>query len=145
MRLFIKLLSGCVLCSSVSVFAEEDTRSLVNMPPMMQQHMLNNMRSHLNTLNRIQQALADKAFDTAAELAEQNLGISSLNSHGASHMAAYLPAPMQAMGTQMHRAASQFALIAQESAIGDDLHTPLAALSQITQQCVACHNSYRIR
>jgi hypothetical protein len=70
--------------------------------------------------------------------------MSSLASHGAAHMATYMPEPMQAIGTQMHRAASRFALIAQEASVDRDLPRALKSLSAVTQQCVACHAAYRI-
>jgi hypothetical protein len=70
--------------------------------------------------------------------------MSSMSLHGASHMAPYMPEKMRNIGTQMHRKASQFAIISRESAVSSDLRRPLAALSQITSQCIACHNAYRI-
>jgi hypothetical protein len=109
----------------------------------MQQHMLANMRDHLTVLAEVQKALSEGAFEQAGDMVEKRLGISSLKSHGASHMAAYMPKPMQEIGTQMHKAASQFALIAQESAVDGDLKRPLQGLSKITQQCMACHAAYR--
>jgi hypothetical protein len=112
---------------------------------MMRQDMLTNMRDHLLAMAQIQDALADGRFDTAGGIAEERLGMSSLASHGASHMAPYMPQPMQAIGAQMHRAASQFALIAQDASVDQDLPRALKSLSAITQQCVACHAAYRIR
>ena len=40
------------------------------------------------------------------------VGVSSLESHGASHTAPFMPTAMQDIGTRMHKTASQFALIA---------------------------------
>ena len=135
-----------VAASTASVsLAQPDLRQLVELPPMMSQHMLANMRDHLMAINAIQQALANADFDTAADVAENRLGMSSLTSHGASHMAAYMPDEMQTIGTGMHHAASQFAVIAHESAVDGDMQRALRSLSQVTQQCVACHNAYRIR
>jgi cytochrome c556 len=126
------------------VYAQPDTRQLVELPEMMQQHMLGNMRDHLATLNAVHEALASADFDKAAELAETRLGMSSLSRHGASHMAPFMPEKMRKIGTQMHHKASQFAIISRESAVTQDLRRPLAALSQITSQCIACHTAYRI-
>ena len=124
--------------------ADPDPRELVALPPMMQQHMLANMRDHLLAIAEIQEALADGKFDRAADIAENRIGMSSLASHGAAHMAPYMPQPMQAIGTQMHRAASRFALIAQEASVDGDLARAVNSLSSITRQCIACHASYRI-
>lgn len=121
--------------------ANADSRQLVKLPEMMQEHMLSNMRDHLATLNDVLHALADKDLDRAAKEAEQRLGMSSLDRHGASHMAPFMPKEMQAMGTAMHRAASRFAVTAQEG----DLVTTYRALKDVTAACVACHTSYRIR
>jgi cytochrome c556 len=121
--------------------ARADSRQLVKLPEMMQEHMLSNMRDHLATLNDILHALADQDLDRAAKEAEQRLGMSSLDRHGASHMAPFMPKEMREMGTGMHRAASRFAVTAQEG----DLATTYRALKDVTAACVACHTSYRIR
>ena len=128
---------------SATSAVEGTTRELVKMPPSMQQHMLTNMRDHLLAITEIQQALAAGEFDRAADIAEKRIGMSSLATHGASHMAPYMPKPMQEIGTQMHKAASQFAVIAQETAVDGNMKKAVGALSKITQQCVACHAGYR--
>lgn len=119
--------------------ADRDNREAVKLPDMMKTHMLGNMRDHLLALHEIQLALARGEFDKAGDIAEQRIGMSSLISHNASHMAPFMPKGMQAIGTEMHHAASRFTLIAQES----DLMKSLDALTKVTQQCVACHAAYR--
>jgi hypothetical protein len=119
----------------------EDDRQLVEMPEMMQGHMLHNMRDHLMALNEILAYMAADKLDKAAEVAENRIGMSSLDEHGAAHMAPFMPKGMQEAGTNMHRAASRFALKAQE---GGRLHA-YDALKDITASCVACHSAYRIR
>ena len=108
---------------------------------MMQQHMLSNMRDHLAAINEILVYLSKGELDKAAETAEYRLGMSSLESHGASHMAQFMPEGMRQAGTTMHRAASRFALKAQE---GDALPA-YKALSDITSACVACHSGYKVK
>lgn len=118
-----------------------DDRQMVELPEMMQAHMLGNMRDHLETLDKLLAQLAAGELDAAAELAEANLGMSSLGKHGAEHLATFMPAGMRSIGTEMHHAASRFALVAEEG-------EPLAAyraLGGITAACVACHTAYRIR
>lgn len=102
---------------------------------MMQQHMLGNMRDHLQTLNQILIDMGNGKLDKAAELAEARLGTSSLPLHGASHMARFMPPGMRKAGTAMHHAASRFALKAQE---GDPI-AAYKALSAVTSSCVAWH------
>lgn len=121
--------------------ADADQRKLVKFPAQMRTHMLGNMRDHLTALHEIQAALAAGKLDQAADVAEQRIGMSSLALHDASHMAAYMPQPMQDIGTAMHHAASRFAQSAHEG----DLKKALADLSAATQQCVACHAAYRVR
>jgi len=133
--------SGISLFLFGVVHAEEDARLLVEIPEMMQQHMMSNMRDHLVALNEMLNSMANEDLDKAAEIAESRLGMTSLEAHGASHMAKFMPEGMKQAGTSMHRAASRFALKAQE---GDALPA-YRALSEVTTACVACHSGYRIR
>ena len=129
-----------VSTSPVSV-ADDDARQLVQMPEMMQQHMMANMRDHLTAINEILVHMGADELDEAAEIAEQRLGMSAMESHGASHMARFMPEGMRQAGTGMHRAASRFALKAEEG-------EPLPAykmLAEITSACVTCHSGYRIK
>ncbi len=117
-----------------------DGRVLVDMPPMMRDHMLGNMRDHLEAVNEILGHLAAGDGDAAAAVAEQRLGMSSLDDHGAAHMAPLMPEGMRQAGTAMHRAASRFALRAEEGEIGP----AIAALGEVTAACVACHAGWRV-
>lgn len=119
---------------------DADTRENVQLPEMMRQHMLGNMRDHLSALSEIQGALSRGELDRAGDMAEERIGMSSLIAHNAAHMAPFMPRGMQAIGTEMHHAASRFALAAHEG----DLAKALDGLSKVTQQCVACHSSYRV-
>jgi len=125
--------------------AEGDARTMVSLPEPMRQHMLANMREHLRSLQEITAALSTGAYDKAADIAESRLGLTSLDAHGAAHLAPYLPQPMQAIGTAMHRSASRFALATQDASVANDLRPVLAALASVMEQCVACHAAYRVR
>jgi len=129
----------------LTVTAADNARQPVTMPAPMQEHILANMRDHLLAMGEIQTALAKGNFDQAADIAEQRIGMSSLQSHGAAHMAPYMPKAMQDIGTSMHRAASRFARTAQEAAVGNDLARALGALGELTQHCVACHASFAVK
>jgi hypothetical protein len=140
-----RIFQTCILASSLvlvaqSGAADEDARTKVDFPDMMKTHMLGNMRDHLQALNEIQAALAKGDLDKAGEIAEARIGMSSLVSHNASHMAPYMPKGMQDIGTEMHHAASRFAMVANEG----DLPKALDGLSKVTAQCVACHMNYRV-
>lgn len=134
------LIAGLCWLAIQPAIAEQGTRQLVKMPEMMKSHMMGNMRDHLMSLHEIQVALAKGELDKAADIAEQRIGMSSLIAHNASHMAPYMPKGMQDIGTEMHHAASRFALVAKE---GDALRA-LDSLSKVTEQCIACHAAYRI-
>jgi hypothetical protein len=126
----------------------EDARALVALPPMMQVHMLGNMRDHLVTVNEIIGDVADGKFDEAAKIAEARLGMSSLSLHGAAQMAPFMPKPMQDAGTAMHHAASRLAIVLQNAGVSptaDSMRDVNRALHEVTSSCIGCHTSYRIR
>lgn len=139
----MRIISLAVMLVSASPFslADDDSRQLVEFPEMMQAHMMSNMRDHLVAINEILLHLGNNELDQAAEIAEQRLGMSSLKSHDASHMARFMPEGMKDAGTAMHKAASRFALKAQEG----ELLPAYEMLSEITTACVACHAGFRIR
>ena len=128
------------IASSTSA-ADNDARQLVQMPKMMQEHMMSNMRDHLAAINEILLSMGSGDLYMAAKVAEQRLGMMSLESHGASQMAKFMPEGMRQMGTSMHRAASRFAMKVQEG----ELLPAYKSLSEVTSACVACHTAYRIR
>jgi cytochrome c556 len=141
-RLTTALLVSCLLLETAHA---ADTRQRDSMPAPMHEHMLANMRDHLAALSEIQAALAAGRYDQAADVAEQRIGMSSLERHGASHMAPYMPKAMQDIGTNMHRAASRLARAAQEASVTNEPSHALGALAELTQQCVACHASFRLK
>jgi len=107
----------------------------VAFPAELKQHTLSNMRDHLRALAEIQGYLAAHDFDRAAEVAEFQLGMSSLSLHGAHEVAKYMPKGMQDAGTAMHR---------KEASIDHDVPRALGALTKVTQACVGCHAGYRV-
>jgi len=139
-KIFVVVVSFMMIVPSFA----SDSRLKVDFPPMMREHMLSNMRDHLLALQEITHNLSIKQFDKAAEVAEQRLGMSSMNSHGASHMGKIMPKEMSMIGTNMHKAASQFAVTAKDAEIDGGLEKAFAALSQVMKQCVACHSAYKV-
>ena len=121
-----------------------DTRQFVQFPEPMRIHTITSMRDHLLSLQEIDVALSKNDFDRASNIAETRLGMSSLELHGAAHIAPYMPQGMQDIGTGMHKAASRFAVEAQNASVSNDLCPALAALGTVMQQCVACHAAYRL-
>jgi len=128
-----------------SALVAPDTRQFVEFPAPLVEHTLANMRDHLQTLQEIQSHLATGHADIAAKIAEERLGMSSLRLHGAAEVSKYMPQGMQDAGTTMHRAASRFAIVAQEADVTGDLKPVFAGLAEITAQCVGCHAGYRLK
>jgi hypothetical protein len=138
-----------------------DGRELVQFPPPMHDHMLGNMRDHVETLNRILAALGAKDFQGAATVAVEHLGLDSPSAaackprpEGVSApapssmdamMAQFMPEQMRAVGLSMHTAATEFAIVTQRAAATQDATAAIEALSRVTQNCVACHAAYRLR
>lgn len=140
-------LKYCIVLLSVMYtlpIIASDTRIHVDFPAMMQEHMMANMRDHLLALQTITQQLSIQQYDIAADVAEQRLGMSSMALHGAGHMGKLMPKEMAIIGSNMHRAASRFAVIARDAEIDGDLKYAFGALSEVIQQCVACHTAYKI-
>jgi hypothetical protein len=125
--------------------ANGDPRQFVSFPEAMRLHTLTSMRDHLLALAEIQAALSARAYDKAAEVAEQRLGMSSLQAHGAHESSKYMPQRMQDIGSSMHRSASQFAIEAQNASVTGEVEPALAALARTTEACVACHAGYRLQ
>jgi hypothetical protein len=123
----------------------EDPRTLVELPDELRVHMLTNMRDHLLALQQIQEALADDEFEEAAQIAEQRLGMTSMERHGAHAVGPFMPQAMRMTGTAMHRAASQFAVTASDASATGDVKPALADLARVTAQCVACHEGFRVQ
>jgi hypothetical protein len=145
-QVFVALIAGFgPLAVAQTHESQGDSRTLVTFPAAMRVHTLANMRDHLQALQEITVALSKDDFARAAAIAEDRLGMTSLAAHGAAHLATYMPAPMRDIGTQMHRAASRFALEAQNASASNDIRPALATLSSVMQQCVACHGTYRLQ
>ncbi len=96
------------------------------------------VRDHRAPLDEILVEMARGDQNAAAETAESRLGMSSLEAHGARHMAQFMPEGMRRAGTAMHKAASRFA---QE---GDPV-AAYPALPEVTSACVTRHAGYHIR
>lgn len=142
-----KLLLALIVAMPCAMHASAagEARQVVKLPAPMEQHMLANMRDHLAAISEIQQALGKNEYARAGDIAEKRIGMSSLDAHGASHMAPLMPKAMQEIGTRMHKAASQFARVAQETGADGNVQRAIGALSEVTQQCVACHAAYGLR
>ncbi len=147
LRLF-PLIALTLVFSDFGSAKAQDSREMVKLPQMMQEHMLANMRDHLVTLDTIIANVAQSKFEDAAKVAEQRLGMSSLTAHDAAHMAPFMPKPMQDMGTAMHHAASRLVIVLQDASVTPTLQSMQqvdSAIHEVTSACTSCHSAYRIR
>ncbi len=126
----------------------QDSRQMVKLPQMMQEHMLANMRDHLVALNEMLGELSNGNIDKASEIAEKRLGMSSMSLHGAKHLGKFMPKEMGQIGTNMHHAASRFVITARDAELEPGTHSQrkiYKALHEVIANCNACHQGYRIR
>lgn len=110
-----------------------DNRVTADFPPVMQQHVLANMRDHLLAISQIQEAVGRGDYDKAADVAENRLGQTALKTHGAYENSKYMPKGMQEIGSTMHRNASKFAIEIQNSSATGDIKPAMIALSKTTE------------
>ncbi len=96
-----------------------DTRQVLDFPPPMRNHMLANMRAHLETVGDILAALSAGDGVKAGNISETRLGLGAPDSAAcvkgekaggmAAMMAKHMPEDMRALGLAMHELASAFA------------------------------------
>lgn len=125
--------------------ADADGRQFVEMPPEARAELRAEMLDFQSALHLIIGALAEQQFATAAEIAENQMGISAMGRHRNAPPNArpgmFMPNDMHAIARSMHAASSDFAKIAKSG----DTSKALSSLSAVTGTCVACHRSYRIQ
>jgi hypothetical protein len=142
----------------------DDGRQAVDFPPEMRQHILSNMRDHLNAVSEILAAMSSGSYADAAQIAKTRLGMDSpaaeackapgapsassrmsqpMNMH--QMMAQFMPDGMRKAGLAMHQSASDFAVEAVKAGTSGDAKPAYAALARVTQRCTACHAAYRVQ
>ena len=118
--------------------AAEDTRQLARLTP---QEMLDN----LIAVNEILSLVAANKLKEAGEVAETKLGKSAMGKNARlpfeQRPGPQMPAAMHELGRNGHLAASEFAA----AAASGERERALALLPKLTENCVACHASYRTR
>jgi len=127
--------------ATVPEYPPSDQRQFVEMPANARQVMRQHMLEHLAALNQILGFLVEGKLEKAAEVAETQMGISSMGKHRGTGMGPglFMPVEMRQMGWKMHQSASEFARIAKKGNISE----AYTALQKVTATCVACHYNYR--
>lgn len=122
-----------------------DPRQVVEMPMLQRSLMREEMVHHLTAFNEILVLLNAGKLKEAADVAEVDMGLSSMGKHAARTQGKgpgrFMPDGMRAIGIGMHNSASEFAKIARQG----DLATAYKALESVTGACVACHAGYRLK
>jgi len=158
-----KRLLALLVLPMTSVMAEDvttDYRQVVEMPTEMKTMFLNNMRSHMESLDHIIAALAENDLMEAAAVAEVGMGAGHgkqrqcEDEHAGKHkhkheqpsdkgegFGKFMPKEMKMMGMQLHIAANEFADVAREGDIGE----AYKSLRNISASCVACHQSFQVK
>jgi len=140
-KILISVLLFCML--SIPLIANAERQS-AELPGHVSKHLMATMRNNLESLADITHFLAESKYIEAADMAEKNLGTSSMEIHFKKFVGKYLPKGMRKISQQMHKASSDFAATARESEKDGDVNKAFAALSQVMNQCVACHDLYKI-
>ena len=75
-----------LLLATTSTFAK-DARIAIAMPETLKETMLMHMRKHLNSLQKIIDALSKNQFNKASLLAKNELGMQAMKKHNAKELA----------------------------------------------------------
>jgi len=136
------ILTVLFLALSIPVIANAERQS-AELPSYVSKQLMSNMRAHLKALEQITHLLSESNYVEAADMAEKNLGMSSVEIHYKKFVGKHMPKGMRTISKRMHQAASDFALSAREAEKDGGLNRAFAALSQVMKQCVACHDLYQ--
>ena len=140
-RLGMISLAAMVLAAP-ALAAEEDPRTPIALPADLRPAFLAHMRHHMDALDDIIARLAAADFKGAAGVARTELEPGSGAGFGR-----YLPLAFREMGLGMHRAAAEFATVAEavpaQPAVAD-WQKAIAALQTISAHCRGCHGAYRV-
>ena len=141
-RLWMVTLAVVVITGAAAA-AEEDPRTPITLPADMRGPFLEHMRHHMDSLDDVMAQLAAADFKEAAKVAREQLVPGSGSGFGR-----YLPVEFREMGLGMHRAAADFAEVADAvpaQPTAADWKKTMEALQAISIQCRACHSAFRLQ
>lgn len=122
--------------------AEADPRTAIALPADLRPAFLAHMRHHMDALDDIIARLAAADFKGAAGVARTELEPGSGAGFGR-----YLPIEFREMGLGMHRAAAEFATVAEAvpaQPAAADWQKAIAALQTLSAHCRGCHGAFRV-
>lgn len=114
----------------------EDTRISLNLPPMMKQHQLANMRNHLDAVSRIVAAIGEDDFDGASKIASGELGMTEKMKKMCNR---FDNEAFKTMGLAFHASGDELAKTLKTG----DVKASLSALNKTMNYCVSCHATFR--
>ncbi len=116
--------------------AMQDSRISLNLPPMMKQHQLSNMRNHVDAVRRIIAAISTDNFDEASQIASNELGTSEEMLKMCNR---FKNEDFKQMGLAFHESGDQLAKVLKTRNVKESLH----ALDNTMSYCVSCHAVFR--
>jgi cytochrome c556 len=137
------MVSLAVALLATPVAADEDARTPIELPADVRGAFLEHMRHHMDSLDDVITQLAAADFKGAANVAREQLVPGSGAGFGR-----YLPVEFREMGLAMHRAAADFAHVADAvpaQPTAADWKKTIDALQTISFQCRACHAAFRLQ
>jgi cytochrome c556 len=120
----------------------EDPRTAIRLPADVREAFLAEMRRHMDSLDDVLVRLAAADFKGAAATAREELVPGSGKGFGR-----FLPIDFRELGLGMHRAAADFAVVADKAAApptAAEWQATIAALQAVSAQCRACHGAFRV-
>jgi hypothetical protein len=114
----------------------EDDRISLNLNKMQKRHQLSNMRNHLKAVQEIISFIAEDNYDSAANIASSQLGLTKEMKMMCSNFG---DAGFEKLGIAFHQSADEMSTIFRSK----DKQKSLVALSKTVNYCVSCHESYR--
>jgi cytochrome c556 len=141
MRFLMVALAAVSIVATVAA-AEDDPRTPIKLPPDMRGAFLEHMRHHMDALDDVMAEVANADFKAAAKVAREELVPGSGAGFGR-----YLPLEFRELGLGMHRAAAEFADVADAvpaEPTPADWQKVVTSLQAISTQCRACHATFRV-
>jgi hypothetical protein len=116
--------------------AMDDKRISLNLSPMMKQHQLTNMRSHVEAIQSIVELIAEGDFDNASKIAHSKLGLTEemkqmCNMFGNQDFTK--------LGMEFHKSGDELGDVLEKR----DVNLSLKALNKTMGYCVQCHAAFR--
>ncbi len=136
--LLVILAAGFVFVKGGKTHARADGRLAVLLTPAERVRVLGEMRTFLETVQTITEAIAENDMDTITKSASA-VGMSLVKTENPAFMAK-LPVELKKMGFATHQA---FDDIAQAASVTENPTELVADLGNLMLNCTTCHASYR--